>query len=1350
MIDTTPFPSPLLKLGAFVAKWALRLAALAWIAFAMVWGCLHFVIVPRIDESRPWLEKLATQSLGLPVQIGAVSAQSNGLIPSISLQNVVVLDAGGNIALRLPSVLVDVSPQSVLVLNTEQVSIERPELSIRRSADGRIWIAGVPLPPVTSDTDDPVIDWIFSQPALLLQHGTVQWTDALLGTPTVTITDLNLVLRNGVLNHSIRAEANPPGGWGERVSILAEFKEPFIGLNTNHWRHWKGQVFAELPHFDFSAFNAYVAMPEIQIEQGRGAARAWLDISSGTFRALTADVALQDVSIKTRADLDPVALRTVTGRLGIDINGSDIEYFTRSLQFDTADDLHWPGGNLRVQTTGATPTRPGGGVLEADKLDIAAMMRIAERLPLDDALQAMVRQWSAQGLVDELHATWKGAFDSTASYTLKGRIKDLAVSSVNRPQALRGLNIDFDLSDQTGKATLSMRQGQIDTLGIFDEITLPLEQLNASLQWTRSAAGLELHVSQLQFSNADAQGSAKLRWQSGFNKPNQSAALGQLDLQGSLSRLNLMALHRYLPKVLDSESRNYLRQAILAGRATDVKFRIKGDLDQFPFTRPEQGDLAISANLQNVGFAYAPASFMPKGSPLWPALQQVNAQLDINHDVLQIKNASGKIAGTSSMQFSKAESTLKQLFGNGLLSVSADARGNLPDALKMVNNSPLSAMMHNALAQTSASGSADFKIKLALPILEPERATVQGQIDFNANDIQIMPEIPRLAQVRGQLAFSENSFSTKNLQARALGGDLRMQGGLRFFDEPQGNTPGSSAVLRIQGSATAAGLRQARELDEIARLGQYANGTTTYSAVVGLKSGKPEVSIVSNLSGLALTLPAPFAKTAESVLPVRFEHAILADGTQDKLQINLGKLASAIYIRDISGTTPQVLRGAIAIGLNEDETAPLPADGVVANINIPSLDLDAWSAVASTLQAPTTKSARPATTDSLGQNYLPTTMALRSRLLTFDGRVLNHVLIGGGRSGFVWRANVNADELSGYLEYLQPSATLPGRLYGRLARLSIAQSQAQSVESLLDEQPSTIPALDIVIQNFELRGKNLGRLDIEAVNRGTDNQRDQPREWRLNRFNITMPEAILTATGNWSSLIPDASVKRSGKALDRRRTVLNFKLDILDSGALLSRFGTEGVVRKGSGKVEGQVAWLGSPLTLDYANLGGKFAINIENGQFLKADPGIAKLIGVLSLQALPRRLTLDFNDVFSEGFSFDFVRGDITIENGIARTNNLQMKGINAAVLMEGQADIAKETQNIKVVVIPEINAGSASLLATAINPVVGISTFLAQMILRRPLIEAATQQLLIDGTWVDPKVTRIDRKSGAPETSP
>ena len=320
-------------------------------------------------------------------------------------------------------------------------------------------------------------------------------------------------------------------------------------------------------------------------------------------------------------------------------------------------------------------------------------------------------------------------------------------------------------------------------------------------------------------------------------------------------------------------------------------------------------------------------------------------------------------------------------------------------------------------------------------------------------------------------------------------------------------------------------------------------------------------------------------------------------------------------------------------------------------------------------------------------------------------------------------------------------------MFARLSRLTLAQASAADVETLLDDQPASIPALDIVVDDLELRGKKLGRVEIEAVNRAAAARDGGVREWRLNKFDVITPEAIFRATGNWAALNAQSALG-SGGALaagqnEPRRTVMNFRLDIHNSGELLTRFGMKDVIRRGKGAMEGQVAWAGSPLTMDYPSLAGAFNVTVENGQFLKADPGLAKLFGVLSLQSLPRRLTLDFRDVFTEGFAFDFFRGDVKIDHGIASSNNLQMKGVNAAVLMDGTADLSRETQDIKVVVVPEINAGTASLIATAINPAVGLGSFLAQLFFRRPLIEAATQEFHVDGSWIDPKIRRVDRRA-------
>lgn len=209
MTEPISTPSFLLKASAVAARWALGMIALVWVVLAIVWGGLHFLIVPRIAEFRPLLELRVSKALGVAVRIGEIAAQSNGLIPSIALSDVVVLDAQGRQVLRLPKVLVSLSPRSALSMGFEQLYIDSPVLDMRRTVDGRIWIAGFALPQASSE-DSAVLDWIFSQSEVAIVHGTVHWTDELRGAPPLVLTSVDLVLRNRLLSHALRVDATPP------------------------------------------------------------------------------------------------------------------------------------------------------------------------------------------------------------------------------------------------------------------------------------------------------------------------------------------------------------------------------------------------------------------------------------------------------------------------------------------------------------------------------------------------------------------------------------------------------------------------------------------------------------------------------------------------------------------------------------------------------------------------------------------------------------------------------------------------------------------------------------------------------------------------------------------------------------------------------------------------------------------------------------------------------------------------------------------------------------------------------------------------------------------------------------
>ena len=133
-----------------------------WLLLVMVWSGLHFLIVPRIAEFRPLLEQQASRALGVKVRVGAVVALSNGLVPSFELRDVRLLDAQDREALHLPSVLAALSPRSLLGLGFEQLYVEAPVLDVRRSTDGRFWVAGLPISNA-EQSDGVAADWVFSQ-----------------------------------------------------------------------------------------------------------------------------------------------------------------------------------------------------------------------------------------------------------------------------------------------------------------------------------------------------------------------------------------------------------------------------------------------------------------------------------------------------------------------------------------------------------------------------------------------------------------------------------------------------------------------------------------------------------------------------------------------------------------------------------------------------------------------------------------------------------------------------------------------------------------------------------------------------------------------------------------------------------------------------------------------------------------------------------------------------------------------------------------------------------------------------------------------------------------------------------
>lgn len=1334
----------------------------AYFIFCTLFLALRYVVLPNIDHYKGNIEQLSSKVIGRPVSIARIYASWDGLHPYLSLNDVVIRDKEGRQALTLPSISATLSWWSLLVadLRLDTLQINRPDLDIRREADGKLYVGGIFIDQ-SKEGDGKAADWLLSQRLIVINAGSLRWNDQRRGAPELALTDLSFVLQNRHRSHQFSLQATPPAALAAPLDVRADFAHPRFSRKISDVLQWKGDLYLDLRNTDLAVWKAYVDYP-IALAQGSGSVRAWLNLDHAKVADFTADLTLSNVSARLRKDLEPLSLARVNGRIAArelfdPVKGDAAPAFgarghslaLSDFSLTTEDGLSLPPTSISESYVPASDKQPEKTTIKAKILDLETLANFAGRLPLSSAQRQMLADFAPRGQFRDFSAQWQGAYPDIASYRLQGQFAGLSLkaqparpaqprsgkiaaqAAVPAIPGFENLSGRVDANDKGGRFALDSAQLKLAFPGYFADPLMLFDQLKMEASWSfQDQDQLLFKVERMDFVQQGMSGSLSgkhlmpLTHQPG--KP-----LGEIDLNGKLSGFDVRKIDRYLPLQTPEHLRHWLTGALVGGIAQDVSLKLKGDLAQFPFRVEKTGAkpsglFSVKGRIEQGTLNYAPGSFAKDGnSPLWPLAEQIKGSFAFENTRMEIR---GDTAQTHGAALSAVKAVIPDLLSSdSVLEIDGNASALLQDYVRYVNDSPVADWIANFTEQTKASGNAKLALKLRLPLNHMLDAKVQGVLQLANNDVTLQQVIPPLSGANGKLEFNEKGLNLNGISASLLGGPVKIAGGTQ-----------SDGTIRIkaEGSASSEGLRRAYSAAAIQGVAQHIKGSTRYSATISVKKGQPELLIESNLQGLALDFPAPLRKSADDSMPLKVQmNALPSDDAlmlRDEIRIALGSAINIRYLRQKTvekQASWQVLRGGIGVNV----PPPEPDSGLVANVNLEALSVDDWRSVVASMMpaAPEKTPAGAADGADIAQYIDPDVLAARATALYVMGKKLDNVVVGASHQKNVWQANIDSKQASGYLTW-NASASGLGKVTARLATLTIPQAAASDVGELLEGKNTTtqIPSLDIVADNFELFNKKLGRLEVVANNVQTP----ALSEWRINKLSIANDDAVLKAAGNWA-------IKGGDNA-----TSLTYALDLSDAGKLLQRFGFVNVLRGGKGRMDGDVNWRGLPFALDIPSLSGQIHLDMESGQFLKVDPGAAKLLGVLSLQSLPRRLTLDFRDVFSEGFAFDGIAGSALINRGVANTDNLKMRSVNATVLMDGTADIAKESQNLHVVVIPEINAGAASVAyALAVNPVIGLGTFLAQLFLREPLARAFTFEYQITGPWKDPTVTKLETKPGA-----
>jgi uncharacterized protein (TIGR02099 family) len=1341
-----------------VLGFTVKAVLLAYFIFMVLFLALRWAVLPNIDLYKPDIERAASRVLGNEVRITRLYASWRGLHPNLYLGDVHLRDARGRQLLLLPSVSATLSWWSVVAGEPrfDSLEINRPELDVRRTPDGVFWVAGVRIDPNAKEAGSGGgADWLLRQREIVIREGRLSWTDQLRGAPVLDLSNVTLVLQNSWKAHRFALRATPPTGVSDPLDVRARFTHPAFARASDLTR-WKGELYADLRNTDLASWKQYITYP-FNVDAGRGSVRAWLNVDQARLAGFTADLGLSGVSARLAPDAPPLALARVSGRLSAheeikpdaDDGKPTFGALGHSIGVEnfsvvTADGTVLPPATLSETWRPAARGKPEHFRVRAGQVDLGALATVAAQMPLSPQQRELLAGLAPRGRLLDVDAEWEGHFPKLAGWRVRGQVENVGIDPLPAQAGraalpgVRNLSGSIDASDRGGSLNIASQKLALALPAWFADADMPFDELGLRARWSYpQASQLLVEVDGLDFVQGELKGNLSGKHLLALNEGRDGVkGPGSADFTGTVDGFDIARIGRWLPLATHEGLREWLTGALQGGTLRDARLRLRGDLAHFPFhagnaAERARGEFRVSGRIENGKLDYAPAHRAPDGkAPLWPLAENINGSILFDRARMEIHADTARTLG---LNLNNVTAVIPELGAHeSMLDIDGAASGQLQEFLRYLATSPVLEWIGHFTEDTKATGSARLGLKLHLPLADLHATRVVGALQLQNNDVTLFPELPPVQAALGKIEFSEHGVNLNGIGASFLGGPLQLSGGTQRD---------GAIVIRMAGTATADGMRATGSLPALQRLAGKLSGGARFAGSVTVKDRQTQIVLDSNLAGLGVELPAPLNKPAADVLPLHFVLNGQPTGengvAHDEIRVGLGATMAARYVRERQPHGPWIVkRGGIGVNV----PAPEPDSGMMINVDMKAVNVDRWLAAASSIAGPAEASNQAASGTSadagqgggMAQYVMPDAIGARTGELVIGERSLHDVVLGASHQPGVWQASVDSRQITGWVTWNEAQKGQGmGKVTARLASLDIPESSANEVKDLLEsgKNPGAgIPGLDIVAERFELFDKQFGRLELVASNA----QALAGREWRIERLAITNPDGQLKASGRW--LTRDA----------RSNTALNFNLDISDAGRLLDRLGFPGTLRHGKGSLSGDVSWAGLPYSLDIPTLSGQVQMNVEDGQFLKKDPGAAKLLGVLSLQMLPRMLKLDFHDVFSEGLAFDGITANAMISRGVVHTDNLKMHGVAATVLMDGTADIANETTNLHVVVIPEFNLGTGPLVyALAVNPVIGIGSFLAQLFLRAPVMKALTYHMQVTGPWKAPNVTKLDSQA-------
>jgi uncharacterized protein (TIGR02099 family) len=1261
----------------------------AWYVSALVVVLIAIIFVsarlllPYAGDYKDDVSKELTDYLGQTIKINKLSAEWHAWGPALVLNNVTLMNkTGDKPALKFSKLRLDFNVITSLFSWRPMLSgiaLVNVNLALARDKKGHISVAGIESKEDTGDTNE-LTAWVLSQGKLSLERSNISWQDEMNNGRKMQFSAVNATLRNAGNRHVLDASMDLPKSLGKNLVLHIDTK----GELLNPDKH-SAKIYLQGSKIRLAELLSKRSIDGVSAQVGDSDFQLWANWQNGALQRIEGKIGVDDIVLSSNKESQTgligksLAFQKLSGKFRWVRNDSGWQFDVNDLVL-ARKNHKWQPARIAVKIDNGADSNHTINAY-ASYLQVNDTVQLLTLfLPGNYQLRTQLQAIKPQGQLFDVNLNWKSG--DHPSYHVYARLDRVTTQAWKLVPDANNVVGQLWLNTNSGQAILEHAAMKLNFPKIFRR-PIQVDELKGKLGWKHDGEGWQLSGRDLIANNQDirSRGTLDIIRENSDVSPFMSLIAWFEDGNGS-------RVGHYLPTgIMPNSAVKWLDTAIKGGHIVSGGTIMHGRLSDFPFDGGK-GKFEVRFGVEDGSLNYA------KG---WPIIHGIDADVQFLGRSMFIDAKHGEIF-SNNIQW--ASVTLPNMTHLPMqLLVSGDIKGPTQEKLDYLVASPqLNQSFGRYLEGMKANGNSLLHLDLDLPIGDYRNVFVDGWADLANDSLTIPPLGSVLSDINGRLHFYHDGLKADAINAKLFG----QKSSIKVSTE---DLSGKRTV-----KISAAGSFDAKDLatSYIPTLRDAVEGKSLWSMSfdIPVKSKEGEsrlasLQVKSDFKGVEVKLPPPLNKKSEDASPLDLR-VNFPPGKAPRMTVNYGDHINGIFElaeKAVAG----IKRGELRL---DDGIASLPKkDGIYIEGRLGKIKLKDWLA----FLPPMASTVEPA---ELGVSLFGSAKMTIDQLEAY-GQHFHHVRLSADAVDSSLQFHIASDEATG--QVVLPKNLVANPVRANLKQLYLAKPELEG--GAVD--PRSVPSLDLQIKDLRYDNRRLGSLKLQTT-RVADGL-------RIEQLVLEPKSTRIITQGGWYT--------RAGEQNSR----IQANLKSTDIGQTLKELGYVGGIAGGNGEVNLDLQWPSAFFDPNVKQVKGSLNMELKNGQLLDIDPGAGRLFGMLSLQALPRRLSLDFRDVFAKGFGFDRIKGNFHIQNGNATTKNLYLDGPAARIEVTGRVGLARQDYDQLVTVTPKVTETLPLIGALAATPQVGAVILFFQKLFQPGIEEATRNQYTITGSWSDPKIRKV-----------